>query len=73
MLIEGGHDELETAVSMLKDNNQVVVIDGSGGAANFLAALYREESKYASRNKYYESYSSIVTLQYSKYFNVLGF
>ncbi|CAG2246291.1 unnamed protein product [Mytilus edulis] len=44
VLIEGGHDELETAVSMLKDNNQVVVIDGSGGAANFLAALYREES-----------------------------
>ncbi|CAC5379456.1 TRPM2 [Mytilus coruscus] len=44
VLIEGGRQELETAVSMLKDDNQVVVIDGSGGAANFLAALYREES-----------------------------
>lgn len=41
VLIEGGYEDLETARNMLKNEMPVIVIDGSGGAANFLAACYR--------------------------------
>ncbi|CAC5379431.1 unnamed protein product [Mytilus coruscus] len=38
VLIEGGIDPLRTAWSVLNNNNHVIVIKGSGGAANFLAS-----------------------------------
>ncbi|CAC5358697.1 unnamed protein product [Mytilus coruscus] len=41
VLIEGGIDALETVLSVLENNNHVVVIDGSGGAANFLSTCYQ--------------------------------
>lgn len=41
VLIEGDIGSLETTWSVLINNNHVVIIDGSGGAANVLSACYR--------------------------------
>ncbi|CAC5379430.1 TRPM1 [Mytilus coruscus] len=46
VLIEGGIEAIETALSVLKNNNHVVVIDGSGGAANFLSTCYQRDTSY---------------------------
>ncbi|XP_052078596.1 transient receptor potential cation channel subfamily M member 2-like isoform X1 [Mytilus californianus] len=43
VLIEGGMDALKTAVCVLESENPVVVIDGSGGAADFLATSYERD------------------------------
>ncbi|XP_052075933.1 uncharacterized protein LOC127714024 [Mytilus californianus] len=45
VLIEGGIHALRTAWSVLKNENHVVVIDGSGGAADFLAACCDRASR----------------------------
>ncbi|CAC5388886.1 TRPM3 [Mytilus coruscus] len=45
VLIEGGIDALRTARSVLENENHVVVIEGSGGAADILAACYNRASR----------------------------
>lgn len=43
VLIEGGMDALRTAVYVLENENPVVVINGSGGAADFLASCFERD------------------------------
>ncbi|CAC5400752.1 TRPM5 [Mytilus coruscus] len=45
VLIEGGFHALRTARIVLNHEHHVVVIDGSGGAADFLAACYCRSSR----------------------------
>ncbi|CAC5383684.1 Fibrinogen-like protein 1,Fibrinogen-like protein A,Angiopoietin-4,Angiopoietin-related protein 6,Techylectin-5B,Angiopoietin-related protein 7,Ficolin-1-A,Angiopoietin-related protein 1,Ficolin-1-B,Ficolin-2,Ficolin-3,Ficolin-1,Fibrinogen C domain-containing protein 1 [Mytilus coruscus] len=50
VLIEGGIDSLETALSVLTNNNHVVIIDGSGGAANFLSICYQKATSFKRKS-----------------------
>ncbi|CAC5409977.1 unnamed protein product [Mytilus coruscus] len=45
VLIEGGIDAMKTVRSVLANNNHVVVIDGSGGAASFLSTCYQRATR----------------------------
>ncbi|XP_063416436.1 transient receptor potential cation channel subfamily M member-like 2 [Mytilus trossulus] len=45
VLLEGGIDALKTTWSVLKNNNPVVVIEGSGGAADFLSMCHQEHNR----------------------------
>lgn len=45
MLIEGRIPALRTAKSVLNHGHHVVVIDGSGGVADFLAACYDHDTR----------------------------
>ncbi|CAC5386342.1 unnamed protein product [Mytilus coruscus] len=45
VLIEGGIHALRTAKSVLNHEHHVVVIDGSGGVADFLAACYFRDTR----------------------------
>ncbi|CAG2213478.1 TRPM2 [Mytilus edulis] len=51
VLIEGGVSALETVWGVLKNGNPVVVIDGSGGAADFLAYFYRRATRESNEEK----------------------
>lgn len=44
VLVEGGILALKTVKSVLSQENHVVVVDGSGGAADFLVAYYCRSS-----------------------------
>lgn len=46
VLIEGGIDAMKTTRSVLGNNNHVVVIDGSGGAASFLSTCYQRATRF---------------------------
>ncbi|XP_071124314.1 transient receptor potential cation channel subfamily M member-like 2 [Mytilus edulis] len=45
VLLEGGIDALKTTWSVLKNNNPVVVINGSGGAADFLSICHQGHNR----------------------------
>ncbi len=42
LVLEGGENTLQTAAEAIKKNTPVVVIQGSGRAADFIAYAYRE-------------------------------
>ncbi|XP_052078842.1 transient receptor potential cation channel subfamily M member 5-like [Mytilus californianus] len=44
VLLEGGIDAMKTTWSVLANNNPVVVIDGSGGAADFLSICHQRHN-----------------------------
>ncbi|XP_071124311.1 transient receptor potential cation channel subfamily M member-like 2 [Mytilus edulis] len=46
VLIEGEIEAMETALRVLENDNHVVVINGSGGAANFLSTSYQRATSY---------------------------
>ncbi|CAC5379427.1 TRPM1 [Mytilus coruscus] len=45
VVIEGGIGAMKTALSVLENNNPVVLIKGSGGAADFLSTCYQQNSR----------------------------
>ncbi|XP_052077425.1 transient receptor potential cation channel subfamily M member 1-like isoform X4 [Mytilus californianus] len=46
VLVEGGIEAMKTVSSVLANNKHVVVINGSGGAANFLSTCYRRDTSF---------------------------
>ncbi|XP_052077430.1 transient receptor potential cation channel subfamily M member-like 2 [Mytilus californianus] len=45
VLIEGGVDAMRTASTVMKGKNPIIAIEGSGGAANFLASCYWQKHR----------------------------
>lgn len=66
VLIEGGVEAMETASNLLKDNNPVIAIDGSGGAADFLASCYYQHDK-----RFAESFNYTVQSQQTMPFSCI--
>ncbi|CAC5426871.1 TRPM7 [Mytilus coruscus] len=65
VLFEGGIDAMETALSVLENDNPVVVMDGSGGAADFLSICHqrhnrKSDSKQANLSDYVENLHELI-------------